>query len=147
MESYMLKIVMIVFAAVAFWSGTVNAQQKYPNVPPGIFRDGLLADDKGDYATALKNYKIAGGQGNLVALMNVGYYFETGKGVKKDYPEAARWYKLASEGGYAAASARLAEMHKIGEGVEQSNTEYVRLLRLASAQGDSRSTNLLRSMN
>jgi TPR repeat protein len=128
-------------------SDALIADSKYPNVPAGVFRDGLLASDRKDFVTALEKYKIAGQQGNMIALHNIGYMYYTGNGVEKNFVEAAYWYKLSAEGGYVGAQESIADMYKRGEGVQQNDAEYFRWLSLASAQGSSRATNLLRSIN
>lgn len=49
-------------------------------------------------------------QGSARAQFNLGYLYETGRGVGKDMRAAKRWYQLAAQQGYPAARQRLEEL-------------------------------------
>ena len=58
---------------------------------------GLAAYKSGDYATALREWKPFAEQGNVSAQSNLGYMYQTGKGVTQDYKTAIKWYRLAAK--------------------------------------------------
>ena len=62
----------------------------------GDFQKGVEAYNKGDFATALKEWTPLAEHGNVKAQYNLGLMYDMGKGVLQDYKEAARWYQLAA---------------------------------------------------
>ena len=97
---------------------------------------GEKALDKGDYATALKEWRPLAEQGDAEAQCNLGYMYKGGEGVPQDYEEALRWYRLAAAQGNAIAQNNLGLKYAKGEGVPQDDAEAARWFRLAAAQGD-----------
>jgi TPR repeat protein len=49
------------------------------------FQKGLDAARRGDYATALREWKPLAIQGNSAAQFNLGLIYDTGRGVPQDY--------------------------------------------------------------
>ena len=100
------------------------------------FDKGLAAAQKGDFATALKEWRPLAEQGNADAQFNLGLMYDNGQGVTQDYKEAARLYGLAAAQGNAKAQLNLGFMYGNGQGVTQDYKEAARLYGLAAAQGD-----------
>src|SRR5215468_4768647 len=71
------------------------------------FDDGKAAYEKGDYETALSLWRPLAEQGNAEAQRNLGWMYETGKGVARDEALATRWYRKAAEQDDAKAQYRL----------------------------------------
>ncbi len=67
------------------------------------FDKGLEAAQRGDYATALREWRPLAEQGVAEARYNLGVMYEKGHGVLQDDAEAVRWYRKAAEQGYAKA--------------------------------------------
>ncbi len=66
---------------------------------------GMEAYEKGDYATALKEWRPLAAQGNAAAQALLGMmYYEEGQGVPKDYVQAYMWLSLAAAQGYERAT-------------------------------------------
>ncbi len=63
------------------------------------FQDGLAAYQRGDYQTALREWRPLAEQGYAPAQYNIGSMYKNGHGVPQDYAEAARWYRRAAEQG------------------------------------------------
>ena len=82
---------------------------------------GLDAAQKGDFATALKEWKPLADQGNANAQSNLGLMYDNGKGVPQNYKIAMKWYRLAAEQGNADAQHNLGVMYATGQGVIQDN--------------------------
>ena len=65
---------------------------------------GVDAYEKGDYATALKEWRPLAAQGNAAAQALLGMMYEEGQGVPKDYVQAYMWLSLAAAQGYERAT-------------------------------------------
>ena len=81
------------------------------------YQAGVDAYERGDYDTALKEWRPLAEQGDALAQFNMGVMYEQGKGVPQDYQEAGRWFRLAAEQGDALAQAVLGLMYDLGQGV------------------------------
>ena len=84
-----------------------------------IFQDGVAAYERGDYATALQEFKPLAEQGNSDAQMMLGSMYESGQGVAQDHAETAKWYRKAAEQGNARAQIKVGVMYSDGQGVPQ----------------------------
>jgi TPR repeat protein len=78
---------------------------------------GFEAYEKGDYATALKEFMPLAESGQASAEAAVGQMYFEGKGVKPDMKEAARWLEPAASKGIARAQFLLGKLYLTGEGV------------------------------
>jgi len=67
------------------------------------FNGGLVAYEKGDYATALKEWKPLAEQGHANAQHNLGQMYLQGHGVIQDYEVAFKCFKLAAKQGHVNA--------------------------------------------
>ena len=81
------------------------------------FQAGQDAYKRGDYDTALKEFRPLAEQGHAGAQYNLGVMYDKGRGVLQDYQEAVRWYRLAAEQGIASAHNNLGVMYDKGRGV------------------------------
>ena len=94
----------------------------YPSVGwSADFQKGLTAAQKGDFATALREWKPLAEQGHATSQYNLGVMFEKGHGVVQDYKTALKWYTLAAEQGHAGAQFNIGAMFNNGDGVIQDN--------------------------
>ena len=84
-----------------------------------ILINGLDAINKGDYATALNEWKPLAKQGNADVQFLLGLMYVEGKGVPQNYETALKWYTLAANQGNADAQHNLGVMYYDGEGVPQ----------------------------
>ena len=108
-------------------------------VAPGVwagFVEGLNAASKGDYATALREWRPLAEQGDADAQFNLGQMYRMGQGVAQDDAEAMKWYRKAAEQGHAKAQSNLGFMYDKGQGVAQDDAEAVKWYRKAAEQGD-----------
>ena len=99
------------------------------------FQTGVDAYNRGDYATAYREFLPLARQGDAKARYNLGWMYYNGKGVPRDYAEAIKWYRLVAEQGLAEAQNNLGVMYDNGLGVPQDYAEAVRWYRLAAEQG------------
>ena len=83
----------------------------------GDFQKGMEAYNKGDYATALKEWKPLAEGGDTDAQYNLGIMYDEGQGVPQDYQEAEKWYTIVAEKGDPEAQRQVALLHYYGNGV------------------------------
>jgi hypothetical protein len=60
------------------------------------FRSGLVAYQRGDYATALREWRPVAEAGDATAQLYLGLMYEAGHGVPVDLLEARRWFERAA---------------------------------------------------
>ncbi len=98
------------------------------------YQEGMDAYNRGDYNTALKEFRPLAEQGFASSQFNLGLMYERGQGVPQDYVRAYRWYTLAAnQGDYLA--------EKFKDNLEKSMTldqlaEAQRLAREWKAKGE-----------
>jgi len=114
-----LLALVVMLAAVPTWAGEA----------------GLEAFKRGNYATALKEYRPLAEQGDAVAQFALGSMYENGRGVSQDDKVAVRWYRLAAEQGQPSAQNNLAKMYRRGRGVPRDDVLAHMWWSLAAAQG------------
>ena len=83
------------------------------------FQKGLAAAQRGDFATALREWTLAAEQGGADAQYNLGVMYDNGEGVPQDDKTAVKWWTLAAEQGGADAQFNLGNMYRLGTGVIQ----------------------------
>ena len=105
------------------------------------FQKGMDAANRGDYATALKEWKPLAEQGNAKAQFNLGALYYAGQGVTKNYNAAAKWYKLAAEQGDADAQYNLGLMYSKGRGLIKDYTLAHMWSNIAASQGNKSAMN------
>ena len=88
----------------------------------------------------MKWYRKAAEQGHASAQSNLGFMYDTGKGVPQDYGAAMKWYRKAAEQGHAFAQYNLGFMYDTGKGVIQDNAVAHMWWNLAAAQGNKGAT-------
>ncbi len=99
------------------------------------FDEGVAAYYRGDYATALREWRPLAEQGNADAQYNLGVMYNNGQGVPEDDAEAVKWFRKAAEQGYAEAQSNLGAMYGKGQGVPQDYAKALRWYRKAAEQG------------
>ncbi len=100
------------------------------------FDEGMAAYNRGDYATALREWRPLADQGDAVAQYNLGAMYDEGLGVPQDYVQAVKWSRKAAEQGHASAQYSLGAMYAQGHGVTQDYVQAYTWFNLAGAQGD-----------
>ncbi len=63
------------------------------------FMAGVVAYERGDYATALTEFRPLAQQGHAGAQYNLGQMYRKGQGVPQDYVQAHMWVNLAATQG------------------------------------------------
>ncbi len=97
--------------------------------------EGVAAYYRGDYATALREFRVLAVQGHANAQNSLALMYGNGRGVPQDYAEAAKWFRKAAEQGSPPAQAGLGIMYNDGLGVPQDYVQAYMWLNLAAARG------------
>ena len=97
--------------------------------------EGFAAYERGDYATALREWQPLAEQGDAAAQLTLGGMYRKGEGVPQDDKAAAQWYRRAAEQGVAVAQANLGMMYDKGQGVPQDHKAAAQWFRRAAEQG------------
>ncbi len=98
------------------------------------YRDGAAAYSRGDYATALQEFKPLAEQGHAKAQAALGLMYASGLGVPQDYADAAKWYRKAADQGFATAMISLGFMYAEGQGVPQDYVQAHMWFNLAASR-------------
>ena len=104
------------------------------------FQKGLDVDERGDYATAWREWRPLAEHGNASAQVNLGHMYDEGQGVPQDYKTAVKWYRLADEQGNARAQYNLGAMNYNGQVFLQDYVRAHMWWNIAASQGDEDAT-------
>jgi TPR repeat protein len=94
------------------------------------------ANDRGDFAEAVRQFRMAADQGNAIGQNNLGLSYLLGEGVPQNDAEAVRWFRMAADQGDALAQSILGAMYADGRGVPQNYAEAYKWYALSAAQGN-----------
>ena len=100
------------------------------------YKAGEDAYGRGDYATALREWRPLAEQGNALAQYNLGVLYRKGRGVPQDDVQARQWYEKAAAQGQAKAQYNLGTLYFNGAGVPKDYPQALRWFRLAADQGE-----------
>lgn len=100
------------------------------------FQAGMDANNREDYATALREWRPLAEQGNALAQYNLGLLYRKGRGVPQDDVQARKWYEKAAAQEQAKAQFNLGTLYFNGEGVPKDYQQALRWFRLAADQGE-----------
>ncbi|MDP7661678.1 MAG: tetratricopeptide repeat protein, partial [Nitrospinota bacterium] len=126
-KSLLKKLGLVVVVVALFLSASQSAE--------GGFQEGLDAARRGDYATALKEFRPLAEQGHAVAQYNLGVMYREGLGVPKDNKLAVKWFRKSAEQGDAYAQYNLGFMYEKGLGVPKDFKLAVKWYRKSAEQG------------
>ncbi len=102
------------------------------------FRLGWCYESLKNYEKAVEWYQKAAAQGLSSAQCNLGFCYESGRGVTQNYDKAVELYQKAAEQGNSNAQCNLGFCYEKGRGVTQNYEKAVEWYQRAAAQGLSR---------
>jgi len=108
----------------------------FPALGWADYQAGLDAYVRGDYDTALAEFRPLAEQGNALAQSHLGLLYEIGAGVTQDSQEAVRWFRLAAEQGDVNAQYHMGVMYFLGSGVPIDDAMAHMWMNLAAAKGN-----------
>jgi len=80
------------------------------------YQAGIDANNRGDYATALREWRPLAEQGFTAAQFNLGQLYANGQGVPQDYVQARQWWEKAAVQGDVEAATNLGTLYLNGQG-------------------------------
>ena len=90
---------------------------------------------RGDYATALREWRPLAEQGDAAAQTLLGDMYGAGRGVPQDDRQAIAWYRKAAEQGYAKAQYSLGFVYAYNPSVPRDYRQAMFWYRKAAEQG------------
>ena len=102
----------------------------------GGYLEGVDAYERGDYKTALKEFRFLAERGNADAQFHLGRMYNKGEGLRQSHREAAKWFRRAAERGHAASQLYLGVLYATGNGVIQDYVLAHMWFNLSSANGE-----------
>ena len=99
------------------------------------YKEGVAAYKRGDYKTAVQEFKALAESGNARAQYTLGVMYAKGFGFPKNYPEAIKWYRMGAEQGNALAQLNLGTMYGEGRGIPRNYIIASMWWHLAAARG------------
>ena len=106
------------------------------------FQKGLAAYDRGDYASALREWQPLVAEGNAKAQHHLGFMYFFGEGVPQSYSAAMKWWHRAAKQGYAKAQFSIGATHALGYGVPRNYVLAYKWVSVSAAKGDSNAIGL-----
>ena len=100
------------------------------------FKAGENAYHRGDYATALREWRPLAEQGESRAQFHLGLLYADGQGVPQDYVQARQWYEKAAVQGDASAQLNLGDIYGNGKEVPEDYQLALYWFRLSAYQGN-----------
>ena len=93
------------------------------------------AYERGDYATAFREYRKLAETGDPSAEASLAYFYEKGLGTKQDYREAARLYHSAVSKDLLIANLYLGHLYAKGLGVQKDEAKAVGFFEVVARHG------------
>ena len=84
------------------------------------YQKGLTAARSGNYASALREFRVLAEQGHASAQYNLGLAYDSGRGVSEDQSLAVKWYRRAAKQGDVNAMFNLGVKNEAGKGLPQN---------------------------
>jgi TPR repeat protein len=100
------------------------------------YQAGEEAYHRGDYTTALREWRPLAELGIAPAQLNLGLLYANGQGVPQDYVQARQWYEKAAIQGDALAQLNLGDIYGNGKGVPEDYQLALYWFRLSAHQGN-----------
>jgi hypothetical protein len=97
--------------------------------------EGVAAYERGDYATALEEFRALAEAGDSDGQVGLGILYFGGYGVARDFTQAARWFRRAAEQGNPYGQFELGDLYYRGLGVPEDVAQAAQWFERAARQG------------
>lgn len=112
----------ILISTLAIISSTYsNAKAPTEHKDLNVLAQAETLFTNGNYSEALEEFTKYAKKGNLQAIYNLGYMYETGIGAKKSDIQSITYYKMAAKEGFAPANFKLGKIYLDGSNNQQQN--------------------------
>ncbi len=128
--SWVGTILLAGITLASFWFVVTVLAESY--APPYV-ADAIRYEAK--QQSVIARTRRAAETGETWAMMNMGWYYYTGRGLGVDLAEAAQWFARAAEAGEANGQTQLGLQHAKGEGVVQDYAAAASWFRAGAEQG------------
>ena len=98
------------------------------------YQAGMDAHNRGDYATALREWRPLAEEEMAIAQFHLGQLYARGQGVPQDYVQARQWWEKAAVWGDVEAAANLATLYLNGQGGVQDYQKALDWFRRAATR-------------
>jgi TPR repeat protein len=102
------------------------------------FQAGMEARNRGDFAKALREWRLLAEQGDARAQFHLGMLYENGDGIPVDYGKAREWYEKSAAQGEANAQFYLGLLSAFGRGGPLDLSQAYMWYSLAAENGHAR---------
>jgi TPR repeat protein len=102
------------------------------------FAAGMLAYEKHDYATAVKEWRPLAEAGDAPSQFNLGLMYLDGVGVPQNSERAVEWFRRSADRGYAKAQYNLGSLYAVGHGVRRDLVTAHMWMNLCASSGDAK---------
>ncbi|MBX9677833.1 MAG: sel1 repeat family protein [Gemmataceae bacterium] len=99
------------------------AQLCFHSIASADVEKGRTAANRGDFETALSEWRASAQQGDSEAKYLLGRLYANGDGVQRDFQAAFQWFLAAAKAGHRGAQQALAKMYERGDGVQKDRTK------------------------
>ena len=121
------------FLSAALPVPELSQSNKKSNQNLGTMAQAALAQEQGDYVTALQIFRQYAERGEALAQFGLGFMYWNGQGIPQNYSEAVKWYGLAADQGNARAQYNLGVIYATG--VSHDYAQAAKWFRSAADQG------------
>ncbi len=111
------------------------AVDAHPGIERFVFQLGRALSKAGQYEEAVRNYRIAAGNGNIVAGFNLGVMLSNGRGIDRDEEEAVRLWRKSAVKGHIGSMYNLGWAYEKGSGVPKDGVKAASWVFKALRQG------------
>lgn len=94
--------------------------------------EGIVQDDK----KAIECFERSAGRGQVVAMYNLGTYYEKGRGVTADPDTSLKWHLKSATGGLGLAQREIGLRYREGRGLPKDSVAAISWLGRAASSGD-----------
>ncbi|MEZ5329319.1 MAG: tetratricopeptide repeat protein [Verrucomicrobiales bacterium] len=111
-----------------------------PGLAHADLKTGIVAYNKGDYATAKKEFSAAADAKDPTGMHLLGSLYYQGHGVEKDIKRAVELFAAAAELGWRPSQTNLGLIYQSGDGVKRDIRKAIEYYMAAGKQGDLQAT-------
>lgn len=97
---------------------------------------GITAQEEGDFAQAVKYFRVAAENGYADAQNRLGCCYAKGKGITENQSEAFKWFMKAAQQGEVVAQYNVGYCYYYGEGVVENKSMAFECFMKVAQQGD-----------
>ena len=112
--SWLGTIMLVVISLAAFWFVADTLANQYASP---FEADTIRHEAK--QQSVIARTRRAADAGEVWAMVNMGWFHYTGRGIQVNFAEAAQWFARAAQAGDANAQTQLGMLYAKGEGVKQ----------------------------